>query len=971
MLDKIFGTRAAQVRISFGLVGMIVSLLLIAALLGLIPDKNLIVNQHRAAMAEALAVNGSVFITLSDIERLSTDLQLVVDRNDEIMSAAVISTNKQQVTEIGDHIQRWRDDSDPSSGAQVSVPLYEGGKTWGHLQMRFIPLKRSGWIGYFDDTMVQIISFVSASGFLMFFFYLGSMLKQLDPSQAIPGRVRSALDTMAEGLLVLDSKQNIVLANQAFATIVGSTSEALLGKPINNLPWVGDNDSVFEHKQAPWKVALDQAEAQISIRVKLRSEQESATAEQTITTFMTNCSPVLAREGKAQGVLISFDDITELERKEVELQISKEEAEAANRSKSEFLSTMSHEIRTPMNSILGFTTVLQRGYGKDSDTKKYLKNISNSSTHLLTLINDILDLSKVEAGKIEIELADGSAKTLIHEILTVMQVKADEKYLSLNYEPSGPIPRQIRTDMPKLRQILINLIGNALKFTEQGGVTIVSRYISTHAQRLLTIDVIDTGVGMTEEQVSKVFEAFVQADNTITRRFGGTGLGLSISKKFALALGGDITISSEPGQGSTFSITLPVEVDDEADTISTEELGVIDYADDSTPEGFWVFPTAKILVVDDGSENRSLLELVLGEAGLSIDVASNGSKGLEMALTNKYDAILMDVQMAIMDGLTSVGHMRSRGITVPVVALTADAMKGVEEICKQAGYSHYMPKPINLDKLFALLADLLGGHHEQSTTIDTTTISSDTEAKTKPRELTSALGTAPIVSSLSASSPKLTDLVRQFVPRLHEELGKMRLAAEEFNHEQLASLAHWLRGSAGSVGFHQFTEPANELEQHAKAGDISAITDLLNLLMNMAGRIVVADLNSLDGDAQTTDNFLNAPLLEERVVLPLDQKPIRSSLPMSNKKLRDLVSQFIDRLNGQFIEMRSAFNSLDYDSLKSLAHWLKGSAGTLGFHQFTEISDELEIAINSQSNKDIERLLVEIELMIQRMEQPD
>ena len=567
MLDWIFGRHATKIRISVGLVGMVISLMLVASLIGLAPDRFLIISQQRAALTEALAVNGSAFITLSYMVRLETDLELVVDRNEDILSAGIKNAEGEFVVLVGNHVDQWTDAATTEdTGAQFSVPLIEGKKIWGHLQLRFVPLKRAGILGYMDDPILHTISFVSSLSFVFFFFYLGSMLKQLDPSQAIPGRVRSALDTMAEGLLVLDARQNIVLANAAFASIVGQESDQLLGQSIDRLAWDSTDDEEFDIDQAPWSLAIRDAEPKMNMRIRLRLED----GDNEFATFMTNCSPVLAREGKAQGVLISFDDVTELEQKEIELQLSKEEAEAANKSKSEFLANMSHEIRTPMNAILGFTEVLKRGYGKTNETKKYLNTISSSGNHLLNLINDILDLSKVEAGKIEIELVDSDPQKMIHEIITIMRVKAEEKGIYLTYEPDGPLPRVMETDVAKLRQILINLVGNAIKFTEEGGVTIVTHFNSSDDDSEFIADVVDTGVGMTEEQAGNVFESFVQADSSITRRFGGTGLGLSISKKFAVALGGDITITSEPGKGSTFSVNLPVVVALAEDMISPE-----------------------------------------------------------------------------------------------------------------------------------------------------------------------------------------------------------------------------------------------------------------------------------------------------------------------------------------------------------------------------------------------------------------
>ncbi len=934
---------------------MVISLMLVAALLGIIPDRFLIMSQQRAALAEALAVNGSAFITLSDLTRLETDLQIVVERNEDILSAGIINADAQSVIAVADHLQNWdKSDATEGTGAQFSVPLFEGGRTWGHLQLRFVPLKRPGLMGYFDDPVLHTTTFVSVFSFIMFFLYLGSMLKQLDPSQAIPGRVRSALDTMAEGLLVLDAKLNIVLANEAFATIINIDSDKLLGQSISKFAWDNVDEGEFSHDDAPWSLAIKDAEAKMNMRIRLKLDDDSSA------TFMTNCSPVLAKEGKAQGVLISFDDITELEQKEIELQISKEEAEAANKSKSEFLANMSHEIRTPMNAILGFTEVLKRGYGKPSENKKYLNTISSSGTHLLNLINDILDLSKVEAGKIEIELVDTDPQTMIHELMTIMRVKAEEKGIFLEYEPDGALPRVMKSDSSKVRQILMNLIGNAIKFTDVGGVTIVTHFTSVDGETQFVTDIVDTGVGMTEEQSGKIFESFVQADSSITRRFGGTGLGLSISKKFAVALGGDIVITSTPGEGSTFSVQLPVQVDADVEMISAEELTSFTLVEQTPKQGRWTFPKALVLVVDDGQENRDLLELLLGEAGLNVETAVNGQQGFDLSLQKDFQLILMDLQMPVMDGLTAVAQMRQEGVEIPVIALTAEAMKGVEEECLAAGYSGYMTKPIDMDKMFEMLAAELHGTFQES---GQEPVLTDVIAD----EVTTG---EPIRSTLPATSEKLAALIASFVPRLDEKMEEMDTAIENEDLAELAALAHWLKGSAGSVGFHPLTDPAIALEKQAKAGDLDAVSAIMTEIHALALRIVVddpADSNAGASSEQPAKLQTTRPRVK-RVSADADNSPITSSLPLGNPTLRKLVAQFIKRLNDQLQTMRTAIEQEDFQELQNLGHWLKGSAGSVGYHEFTDIAAEFEQAAKAQSLEDLLIIMAEIESLAARIE---
>ena len=780
MLERLFGKHSSKARIAIGQASIIVSLVLIAALLGLLPNETKVERQGRLVLAETIATNASLYITRSDIQRMHATLEVTVKRNPELLSAGVRRRDDKLLADIAGHSQFWLPvKGGRSTDTEIVVPVWEGDQQWGQIELRFSPIEATGIWGFITNPVSIFILFLGTSSFFIFFWYLGKMLKQLDPSQAIPDRVRSALDTMAESLLVMDVKQNIVLANQAFSVLVGQPAEKLVGLNASSFPWKNhENDTSVE--KYPWKVAMDSGEAITNHIVRLELPNNIKKS------FMVNCSPVLLPGGKVGGVLVSLDDVTELEEKDIELRRSKDEAEMANKAKSEFLANMSHEIRTPMNAILGFTELLRRDRGGlQPEQRKHLNTISSSGQHLLDLINDILDLSKVEAGHLDVETIDCKPVQLIEQVMQTMKVKADEKGLELNFIADSALPDVISTDPGRVRQILTNLIGNSIKFTDKGAVT-VRASVPDRSDPQLQIDVVDTGIGMTQQQVNSVFDPFVQADSSITRRFGGTGLGLSISQKFAHALGGDILVKSTEGQGSTFSLVLNVDDSAEISWLTAEELLFKFEQDEATATVSWRLPKSKILVIDDGNENRELVRLVLEDLGLDVITAVHGLDGVEKAGASPFDIILMDVQMPVMDGYTAVKKMREMGIKQPVVALTAHAMKGIEMRCMEAGYSHYMTKPIDIEALITLLAELLGGEKVVGP-VPEHYIDLENVDAAKPSQFIESDLTKPLISSL-ATNVKFIGIVKRFVSKLALQIERMEAALQSERFSDLGSL---------------------------------------------------------------------------------------------------------------------------------------------------------------------------------------
>jgi signal transduction histidine kinase/CheY-like chemotaxis protein len=517
---------------------------------------------------------------------------------------------------------------------------------------------------------------------------------------------------MAEGLLILDRKEQVVLANKAFADIFSKEPNELLGLKASEFSWKNKEGQVIVQEQRPWVKALTSGKI---IKDEMLALEFGEGLQKS---FKVNCSPVLGENKKYAGVLVGFDDITQLEKKETELRKSKEEAEEANKAKSAFLANMSHEIRTPMNAILGFTDILKRGYVKnEQESLKYLNTIHSSGKSLLELINDILDLSKVEAGKLEFESVQFQPYITIDEVVEMLRPTAEKKGITISWKAIEDIPETILVDPMRFRQILFNLIGNAIKFTDHGSVQLECSHHVDKKKNYLQIDIIDSGIGMSETALENVFDPFVQADATVSRRFGGTGLGLSISRKFARALGGDITVTSKENEGSVFTILMQTGESSPGNLISPQALKALcDQYVESTVSRLSFTGGGKVLVVDDGRENRELVKIVLEEAGLTVDEAENGALGVEKATSNRYDMILMDVQMPVMDGFTAAKTMRKSGLTLPIVALTANAMQGFEQQCLDNGYSDYATKPVDIDKLIQIVAKYLQANAQNKET---------------------------------------------------------------------------------------------------------------------------------------------------------------------------------------------------------------------------------------------------------------
>jgi signal transduction histidine kinase/CheY-like chemotaxis protein/HPt (histidine-containing phosphotransfer) domain-containing protein len=531
-------------------------------------------------------------------------------------------------------------------------------------------------------------------------------------------------------------------------------------------------------------------------------------------------------------------------RAESELVGAKDAAEASNRAKSEFLANMSHEIRTPLTGILGFTDVLLAG-GDDGEVAKrheYLTTIQASGQHLLGLINDILDLSKIESGRLEFESQACRVDTLVAEVVRVLQVKADEKSLDLNVRWETKIPQMVFTDATRVRQALMNVVGNSIKFTSLGSVEIVGRLIQTNDSALIELEVIDTGIGISKEAIDRIFDPFIQADNSVTRRFGGTGLGLAISRRIARGLRGDLTATSELGKGSQFLLRIDAGDISGVPLVMPAAIERIRGGAAAAHGGQHKLPPIDILLVEDGETNRKLITLMLKRAGASVATAENGELGVKAASAKAYDVILMDMQMPVLDGYSATRRLRAAGTNVPIIALTANAMTSDREKCLAAGCTDYLTKPINADALFTAVHRAIEpafGDPEQPVATAPTPLAASNLPVPLAGEISSAVPERDIASDLPTDDADIAQIVAEYIDSLDAKIDEMKVAWDAGDLDELARLAHWLKGSGGTAGFGVFTEPAIRLENVSKKKEPGDVPAQLAELRTLHARLIV------------------------------------------------------------------------------------------------------------------------------------
>ena len=528
-------------------------------------------------------------------------------------------------------------------------------------------------------------------------------------------------------------------------------------------------------------------------------------------------------------------DVTERQKIELELRNSRERAIAADHSKSEFLANMSHEIRTPMTAIMGYADLLLEEINSDQTPERRIEDvqiIKRNSEHLLGIIDDILDLSKIEAGKLTAESLVCSPLAVVEDVLSLMRVRTYAKGLALGAVYETVLPASFQTDPTRLRQILVNLIGNAIKFTEIGSVQLIVRFV-TGSSPSLEFDVVDTGIGLSPEQQERLFKPFSQADSTMTRKFGGTGLGLTISKRLAELLGGTVNIvESFPGKGSRFRAVIATGSLVGVEMIApTNRLAMEDTNQRIVKPEVPICSLAgcRLLLAEDGPDNQQLIAFVIRKAGAEVTVVENGQLAVDAAMQatdsgRSFDVILMDMQMPVLDGYGAVAVLRAKGYRNPIIALTAHSMSGDREKCLATGCDDYASKPINRASLVSTchkwmqIAIAKAGNTDSKRQLPTGCSSSQTTA---------------LISEI-AEDPDMVPLINTFLDNLKHKMTLMSECLSANRLGDLAKLAHQLKGAGGSYGFPSISDAAKRVEQQAKSqADLEqiqlAVTQLTSL----------------------------------------------------------------------------------------------------------------------------------------------